>query len=80
VLTAYIHAAMHHARYVSLPEDSVYYGEIPELPGVWASAPTQKELPETLREVLEGWIALELSLGHAIPPINGCAITVASVA
>ena len=71
MLTAYIQAAMGHATYESLSEDGVFYGEIPELPGVWASAPTLEELPKALQETLEGWIALGLSMGQAIPAIDG---------
>ena len=80
MITAYIEAAMRHATYESLSEDGVYYAEIPELPGVWATASTREELPGALQDVLEGWIALGLSLGHAIPQIDGRAILVASVA
>jgi predicted RNase H-like HicB family nuclease len=80
VLTAYIQAAMRHATYERLPEDGIYYGEIPELPGVWASAPSEEDVPAALQDALEGWIALGLSLGHAIPAIDGRTITVASVA
>jgi len=80
MITSYIQAAMGHARYECLPDDGIYYGEIPELPGVWASAPTQGELPAALQDALEGWIALGLSLNHPIPAIDGVAITVSHVA
>jgi hypothetical protein len=33
-LTDYIRAAMHRAKYEILPEDGVFYGEIPECQGV----------------------------------------------
>jgi predicted RNase H-like HicB family nuclease len=71
---------MGHATYESLAEDGIFYGEIPELPGVLASASTPEEVPAALQDVLEGWIALGLSLGHPIPQIDGRAILVASVA
>jgi predicted RNase H-like HicB family nuclease len=76
VLTEYINAAMRHARYEILPEDGGYYGEIPELPGVWANADTLEACREELREVLEDWIALGLAQGSPIPPIDGVAITI----
>ena len=38
MLTTYIQAAMQHATYEWLPEDGLYYAEIPELPGVWATS------------------------------------------
>jgi predicted RNase H-like HicB family nuclease len=76
VLTEYINAAMRHARYEILPESGGYYGEIPELPGVWANADTLEACREELREVLEDWIALGLAQGSPIPSIDGFAITV----
>lgn len=80
MLTKYIQAAMRRATYEWLAEDSIYYAEIPELPGVWASASTRQVLPQMLQEALEGWIVLGLSLHHPIPTIEGHTITVASVA
>ena len=76
MLTEYIAAAMRHARYEILPEDAGYYGEIPELPGVWANGDTLEACREELREVLEDWIALGLAQGSPIPPIDGAAITI----
>jgi predicted RNase H-like HicB family nuclease len=49
MLTAYIQAAMRHARYEWLPEDGLYYAEIPELPGVWATSPERDDVPAALR-------------------------------
>ena len=76
MLTEYINAAMRHARYEILPENGGYYGEIPELPGVWANADTLEACREELREVLEDWIALGLSQGSPIPAIDGIAIII----
>ena len=79
MLTDYIRAAMRHAAYEWLPEDGLYYAEIPEMPGVWASAPTREELPAELQSVLEGWIALVLSMNHPLPAIDGLTVTVERV-
>jgi predicted RNase H-like HicB family nuclease len=79
VLTEYITAALRNARYEILPDDGSYYGEIPELAGVWANADTLEGCREELREVLEDWIALGLAMGHPIPAINGIALTVKGV-
>ena len=70
MLTAYIHAAMKHARYEIL-EDRTYYGEIPGFQGVFANADTLEECREQLQDVLEGWIILGLKLGHALPTVDG---------
>jgi len=77
MLTSYIQAAMRHARYEWLPDDGLFYAEIPELPGVWATSTTRDELPSALQEALEGWIALGLSLNHPIPAIDGYNTSVA---
>lgn len=50
----------------SLKTIEPFYGEIPELRGVWAIGKTQEECRENLKGVIEGWIALRLRLGLAI--------------
>lgn len=40
MLTSYIRAAMHQARYEILPDDATFYGEIPGFDGVYANAET----------------------------------------
>jgi predicted RNase H-like HicB family nuclease len=71
VLTTYIQAAMAHAHYELLPEDQTFYGEIPELQGVWANTPTLESRRAELQEVLEDWLLLGLRLGHTIPVVDG---------
>ncbi|PLZ93518.1 hypothetical protein CEN45_08040 [Fischerella thermalis CCMEE 5198] len=70
MLTNYISAAMHKANY-ELLEDGTFYSEIPECPGVWASALTLEACREELQDALEGWIILGLRLGHTLPIIDG---------
>jgi predicted RNase H-like HicB family nuclease len=71
MLTAYIQAAMRHAHYEILEDDGSFYGEIPDLQGVWANAPTLEECREELQSALEDWIALGLRLGHTLPIVDG---------
>jgi len=71
MLTPYIAAAMRHARYELLPEREGYYGEIPALEGVYATAATLEACREELQSVLEGWIMLGLAMGHAFPEVDG---------
>jgi predicted RNase H-like HicB family nuclease len=66
MLTTYIQAAMRHAHY-ELLEDNTFYGEIPNFPGVFANAETLEACREQLQEVLEGWIILGLRMGHSLP-------------
>jgi predicted RNase H-like HicB family nuclease len=71
MLTAYIQAAMRHAHYEILEDDGSFYGEISDLQGVWANAPTLEECREELQSALEDWIALGLRLGHTLPVVDG---------
>ena len=71
MLTDYIRAAMHHARYKILADDGSYFGEIPELRGVWANAATLETCREELEDVLEEWLALSLARDLPIPEIDG---------
>lgn len=75
MLTTYIKAAMHKARFEILTDDQSFYGEIPGLDGVWANAGTLEECRDELEEVLEEWIALRLSKGLPIPAIDGIDLT-----
>lgn len=62
----YISKKLTRARYKIL-EDGAYFGEVPGLQGVWASAKTLEGCRETLREVLEEWLILKLRDGDPIP-------------
>ena len=75
MLTKYITAAMRKAVYEILPEDGLYYGEIPGLQGVWANADSLEECRIELQEVLEDWLLLGIRLGHDIPSIDGISLT-----
>jgi predicted RNase H-like HicB family nuclease len=69
VLTDYIQAALKKAKYEILPDDGTYYGEIPELRGVWANAGTLEECRNELREVIEDWLLVSNLRSLPIPSI-----------
>ena len=71
MLTKYIDAAMRRAVYEILPDDGSFYGEIPELRGVYANEDTLEKCRDELQSGLEGWIILGLELGHTIPELDG---------
>ena len=77
MLTDYIQAALRRARCEWLADDGLFYCEIPDLPGVWASGQDETVARTELREVLEGWIALGLAMRHPFPPLDGIEIKVA---
>ncbi|HRI55707.1 MAG: type II toxin-antitoxin system HicB family antitoxin [Anaerolinea sp.] len=69
MITEYIQAAMHKARYKIL-EDGSYFGEIPGFQGVWANDDSLEACRQELQSALEGWILLGLRLGHSFPVVN----------
>jgi predicted RNase H-like HicB family nuclease len=79
MLTRYIQAALSTAKFEWLDESQLYYGEIPELPGVWATGTTLDECRTELQETLEDWVALGLAMNHHIPVISGIDVNVEPV-
>lgn len=71
MLTTYIQAAMRRAKYEILADDEGFYGEIPDLQGVWANADTLEACREELQSTLEDWILVGLRMGHPLPVIDG---------
>ena len=71
MLIEYIEEALKRARYEIIDDEELYYGEVPELRGVWATGKTLEECRENLREVIEGWLILSLKKGLPIPELGG---------
>ncbi|NEV65170.1 type II toxin-antitoxin system HicB family antitoxin [Thiorhodococcus minor] len=76
MLTEYIEEALKRARYeiIEDPDDS-FYGEIPDLPGVWASGPTLEDCRRELKETVESWILLSVKRSLPIPKLGDAEIT-----
>lgn len=66
MFTEYIEQRLKYARYKPL-KDGLYFGEIPGLKGVWASAKNLENCREELKEVLEDWILLKMRDGEKMP-------------
>jgi predicted RNase H-like HicB family nuclease len=75
MIREYIDIALKHARYELIDDPEPYYGEVPELPGVWASGKTLEECRATLAEVLDGWLLIRISRGMSIPSLDQTSIT-----
>lgn len=80
MLTNYLRAALHRARYEILPDDNSYYGEIPDFDGVYANAATLETCREELAEVLEEWMLFRIAAGLSLPVVDGLALTIKEVA
>ncbi|MBN1455213.1 MAG: type II toxin-antitoxin system HicB family antitoxin, partial [Methanomicrobia archaeon] len=63
MITEYIQAALTKARYELIEDEEPYYGEVPELVGVWATGKTLEECRKNLAEVIDGWLVVRLRKG-----------------
>lgn len=79
MLTSYIRAAMHHARYEIL-SDGTFYGNIPGFDGVYANTDTLEACREELEEVLEEWILLRIDKHLPLPVVDGNELIIREVA
>ena len=70
MITDYIEAALAQAKYQMIEDEEPFYGEVPNLVGVWASGKTLDECRKNLAEVIDGWIIVRLKKGLPIPPIG----------
>ena len=70
MLIEYVQEALRRARYEIIEDEEPYYGEIPDLKGVWATGKTLEECRENLKEVIEGWILISLKKDLPIPKLG----------
>ncbi len=78
MICRYIEIALTRAHYELIDDEEPFYGEVPELQGVWASGRTLEECRARLAEVVEGWILVRLSRGLKVPPLGGVEIALPS--
>ena len=72
----YIQAAMDKATYEIIDDPEPFYGEVPELQGLWETGKTLEECRKNLIDALEDWIAAHLAWGYPVPPLEGHMIQV----
>jgi predicted RNase H-like HicB family nuclease len=78
MLIEFIEEAMKRARFEMIDDSEPFYGEVPELEGVWATGETLEKCRENLREAVEEWILLSVKLGLPIPSLGETRIVVPS--
>ncbi|MGA2159744.1 MAG: type II toxin-antitoxin system HicB family antitoxin [Dehalococcoidia bacterium] len=71
MIKEYIEAALNKAKYEIIEDEEPFYGEVPELEGVWTTGKTLEECRSDLAEVIDSWLVLRLKKGLNIPPIDG---------
>ena len=74
MITEYIESALDRATYEIIKDEEPYYGEIPDLQGVWASGKTLEACRRNLAETVEDWILLSIANGLPIPPLGDASI------
>ncbi|PKL63507.1 MAG: HicB family protein [Methanomicrobiales archaeon HGW-Methanomicrobiales-2] len=67
----YTTVALDHAQCEIIEDAEPYYGEVPELPGVWATGRTLEECRRNLAGVIDEWLIVRLRRGLPIPSIAG---------
>ena len=80
MILEYMQAAMRKARYEYLPDDKLYYGEIPGFKGVYASSKNLEDCREELHSVLEDWLLLSLQRNLPTPIIDKISLKIKNVA
>jgi predicted RNase H-like HicB family nuclease len=79
MLSTYIAAAMRHAHYEILPEDTCFYAEIAGFQGIYATGITLEACREELLEVLEEWILLSVARHLPLPIVDGIRLAVGTL-
>lgn len=74
MIIEYIETALSKAKYEIIEDEEPYYGEVPELKGVWATGKILEECRRNLAEVIDGWIIVRLRKGLPIPTVGECKI------
>jgi predicted RNase H-like HicB family nuclease len=80
MLTAYIRAAMRHARYEIMEDERPFYGEIAECQGVWAAGVTLEQCRDELESAMEDWLLFRLSRQLPVPVVDEIDLSVREVA
>ena len=70
-LEEYIEAALATARFEKIEGGKKVYAEIPAFRGAWADGSTQRQAVTELRDVLKGWIELQIERGQTLPVVKG---------
>jgi predicted RNase H-like HicB family nuclease len=76
MIQEYVEEAMKRAKYEQIEDEEPFYGEVPELQGVWATGKTAEECRKNLAEAIEDWVLFSISRGLPVPELGGIAIRI----
>jgi predicted RNase H-like HicB family nuclease len=74
MLLQYIQTALDRAHYELIEDEQPFYGDVPELEGVWATGPTLEACRNNLAEAIEDWLLFSIAKGLPIPALGEVAI------
>ena len=74
MLTQYLQAALDLARYEIIDDEEPYYGEVPELSGVWATGATLETCRRALASAIEDWLLFSIAKGLPVPALAGLSL------
>ncbi|HEX8313669.1 MAG TPA: type II toxin-antitoxin system HicB family antitoxin [Flavisolibacter sp.] len=80
MILEYVMSAMRLAKYELLPDDGLYYGEIPGFDGVYATAEKLEDCREELKSVLEDWLLISIHKNLPVPVVGNISLEVKNVA
>ena len=75
MLRDYIRAALERAHYEIIEDAEPFYGEVPELRGVWATGETLEACRDALESTIEGWLLVRLSHNLSILEVGGFTVS-----
>ena len=70
ILLRCIQAALDRAHYEVIEDEEPFYGEVPELAGVWATGATLEECRNNLTEAIDDWLLFSVAKGLPIPALG----------
>jgi predicted RNase H-like HicB family nuclease len=70
VIREYVEEAKRRAHYEQIADEEPFYGEVPDLQGVWATGKTLEQCQQNLAEVIDDWILIRVARGLPIPPLG----------
>lgn len=76
MLLAYIQAALDRAHYEMIEDETPFYGEVPQLPGVWATGHTLEDCRRNLADAIEDWLLFSIARSMPIPELGEAAIRI----
>jgi len=74
MLLKYIQTALDRANYELIEDEEPFYGEVPDLAGVWATGKTLESCRNNLAEAIEDWLLFSIAKGLPIPALGEVSI------